>query len=87
MAYVFLLLAISCDVTASSLLKSTVGFTRLWPTAAVLTGYVLSFVFLSQAVKSIRTDCDADVLLFKVHQHGNGACHTGERTCFYRHFG
>lgn len=53
MAYVFLLLAISSDVFASSLLKSTVGLTRFWPTAAVLTGYVLSFVFLSQAVKSI----------------------------------
>jgi small multidrug resistance pump len=53
MAYVFLLLAISSDVTASSLLKSTVGFTRVWPTAAVLTGYVLSLVFLSLAVKSI----------------------------------
>ena len=32
-------------------------------------------------------DCDADVLLFKVHQHGNGACHTGNRTCFFRRFG
>jgi len=32
-------------------------------------------------------DCDVDVLLFKVHQHGSGACHTGERTCFYRRFG
>ena len=32
-------------------------------------------------------DCDEDVLLFKVVQHGSGACHTGERTCFYRRFG
>jgi len=32
-------------------------------------------------------DCDADVLLFKVVQHGKGACHTGERTCFFRRFG
>ena len=53
MAYVFLLLAISSDVFASGLLKSTVGFTRLWPTVAVLTGYVLSLVFLSLAVKTI----------------------------------
>jgi small multidrug resistance pump len=53
MAYVFLLLAISSDVTASSLLKSTDGFTRLWPSAAVLTGYVLSLLFLSLAVKTI----------------------------------
>jgi small multidrug resistance pump len=53
MAYVFLLLAIAAEVVATSLLKSTEGFTRLWPTAAVLAGYVVSFVFLSQAVKSI----------------------------------
>jgi phosphoribosyl-AMP cyclohydrolase/phosphoribosyl-ATP pyrophosphohydrolase/phosphoribosyl-AMP cyclohydrolase len=32
-------------------------------------------------------DCDGDVLLFKVEQEGRGACHTGERTCFYRTFG
>ena len=28
-----------------------------------------------------------DVLLFVVEQEGKGACHTGERTCFYRSFG
>jgi phosphoribosyl-AMP cyclohydrolase len=32
-------------------------------------------------------DCDADVLLFKIDQDGGGACHTGERSCFYRAFG
>ena len=53
MAYVFLVLAITAEVVATSLLKSTDGFTRLWPTAATLTGYVVSFVFLSQAVKQI----------------------------------
>ena len=31
-------------------------------------------------------DCDGDTLLFKVVQEGQGACHTGERTCFYRSF-
>jgi phosphoribosyl-AMP cyclohydrolase len=40
-----------------------------------------------QDVREAYYDCDADVLLFKVHQHGRGACHTGERTCFYRSFG
>jgi len=28
-----------------------------------------------------------DTLLFKVDQEGRGACHTGERSCFYRAFG
>ncbi|MBN1587630.1 MAG: phosphoribosyl-AMP cyclohydrolase [Candidatus Omnitrophica bacterium] len=36
-----------------------------------------------QTVKEILYDCDADALLFKVHQEGV-ACHTGERSCFYR---
>ena len=34
-----------------------------------------------------RYDCDGDTLLFLVEQHGNGACHTGERTCFFRRLG
>ncbi|NMO50846.1 multidrug efflux SMR transporter [Actinoplanes sp. TBRC 11911] len=54
MAYVFLLGAISAEVVATSLLKSTDGFTRLWPTVAVLGGYAISFVALSQAVKGVQ---------------------------------
>jgi len=37
-----------------------------------------------QFVHSIHYDCDGDALLVIVDQHGRGACHTGERTCFYR---
>jgi phosphoribosyl-AMP cyclohydrolase len=37
-----------------------------------------------QLVKEILYDCDADTLLIKVVQVGAGACHTGNRTCFYR---
>ena len=37
-----------------------------------------------QLVKEILYDCDADTLLVKVEQVGKGACHTGNRTCFYR---
>lgn len=37
-----------------------------------------------QEVREIFYDCDADTLLVKIIQHGGGACHTGERTCFYR---
>ncbi len=37
-----------------------------------------------QLVKEILYDCDEDTLLIKVKQVGSGACHTGNRTCFYR---
>lgn len=37
-----------------------------------------------QKVKEIRYDCDKDTLLIKVEQVGGVACHTGERSCFYR---
>ncbi len=32
----------------------------------------------------LRYDCDADAVLVRVRMEGTGACHTGERTCFYR---
>jgi phosphoribosyl-AMP cyclohydrolase len=38
-----------------------------------------------QRVKDILYDCDQDTLLIKVEQTGP-ACHTGERTCFFRRF-
>ena len=39
-----------------------------------------------QLVREARYDCDGDVLLFVVEQQGNGACHTGEFSCFFRAF-
>jgi phosphoribosyl-AMP cyclohydrolase/phosphoribosyl-ATP pyrophosphohydrolase/phosphoribosyl-AMP cyclohydrolase len=40
-----------------------------------------------QFVREAYYDCDGDTLLFVVEQEGKGACHTGERSCFYRAFG
>ena len=37
-----------------------------------------------QWVKEAFYDCDGDVLLFVVDQEGDGACHTGEYSCFFR---
>jgi phosphoribosyl-AMP cyclohydrolase len=36
-----------------------------------------------QHVQWLRYDCDSDVLLIGIIQDG-AACHTGERSCFYR---
>ena len=36
-----------------------------------------------QHIKSIKYDCDGDTILLEVEQVG-GACHTGNRTCFFR---
>ena len=40
-----------------------------------------------QWIRGAWYDCDGDVLLFRVHQEGRGACHTGARSCFFRPFG
>jgi phosphoribosyl-AMP cyclohydrolase len=40
-----------------------------------------------QYVRSALYDCDMDVVLLLVEQEGRGACHTGERSCFFRAFG
>jgi phosphoribosyl-AMP cyclohydrolase len=37
-----------------------------------------------QKVKSVRLDCDEDVILLEVEQHGGIACHTGRHSCFFR---
>ena len=37
-----------------------------------------------QRVKSVRTDCDNDVVLITIEQVGGIACHTGRHSCFYQ---
>jgi phosphoribosyl-AMP cyclohydrolase len=38
----------------------------------------------TQRVVEMRIDCDQDAVWIKVEQAGDGACHTGRRSCFYR---
>ncbi|MDN5842303.1 MAG: phosphoribosyl-AMP cyclohydrolase [Alcaligenaceae bacterium] len=38
----------------------------------------------TQTIHEIRLDCDGDVLLLSVTQHGGIACHTGREHCFFR---
>jgi phosphoribosyl-AMP cyclohydrolase/phosphoribosyl-ATP pyrophosphohydrolase/phosphoribosyl-AMP cyclohydrolase len=40
-----------------------------------------------QLIQGASYDCDGDTLLFSVDQQGGGACHTGNRSCFFRSFG
>jgi phosphoribosyl-AMP cyclohydrolase len=37
-----------------------------------------------QKVKSVRLDCDNDVVLLEVEQSGGMACHTGRHSCFFQ---
>ena len=40
----------------------------------------------TQKIKSMRLDCDGDVMLIKIEQTGGIACHTGRQSCFYKEF-
>jgi len=43
--WIYLALAIGSEVLATSSLKSTEGFTKLWPSMFVLVGYSAAFFF------------------------------------------
>ncbi len=40
-----------------------------------------------QFIRQASYDCDGDTLVFVVEQEGKGACHTGNKSCFFRSFG
>ncbi|UDF36356.1 UNVERIFIED_ORG: QacE family quaternary ammonium compound efflux SMR transporter [Shinella sp. XGS7] len=52
-SYLYLGIAIVAEVIATSALKSSESFTRLWPSLLTLAGYVLAFYFLSLTLRSI----------------------------------
>lgn len=57
MTYLLLFGAIFAEVISTSLLKSTEGFTRLWPTAICLLGYGASFLLLAVSIsRGMQTD-------------------------------
>lgn len=51
--WLFLLAAIISEVTATSSLKASAGFTKILPSVVVVVGYALSFYFLSLVLKAI----------------------------------
>jgi small multidrug resistance pump len=55
--YLFLICAIVAEVVATSLLKSTEGFSRLLPTVACLVGYAIAFALLALSIsRGMQTD-------------------------------
>lgn len=54
-AYLYLGIAIVAEVAATTALKASDGFARLWPSVAVVIGYAVAFYFLSLTLKTIPT--------------------------------
>lgn len=53
--YLYLVIAITAEVTATTTLKATEGFTRPLPTLVTLVGYGISFFFLSLVLRVLPT--------------------------------
>jgi len=53
--YLILGLAIVAEVIATSSLKSSEGFTRLWPSVVTLLGYAIAIFLLSLTLKTLPT--------------------------------
>jgi small multidrug resistance pump len=51
--WMFLFIAIVSEVIATSALKATAEFTKLWPSIIVVVGYVSAFYFLSLTLRTI----------------------------------
>ena len=53
MNWLYLGIAIVCEVVATSSLKASEGFTRLWPSVIVVVGYAAAFYCLSLTLRTI----------------------------------
>lgn len=51
--FIYLTMAIVAEVIATTMLKASEGFTRLWPSLAVVVGYAVAFWGLSMVVKTM----------------------------------
>ena len=54
MYYLFLYLAIVCEVVATAALKACDGFTKLWPSVIVVVCYGLTLYFFAMCVRQIN---------------------------------
>ncbi|MFF2849248.1 DMT family transporter [Streptomyces sp. NPDC058001] len=53
MGYVLLAGAIAAEVGATTAMKYSEGFSRLWPSVITVTGYVIAFALLAQTLKTV----------------------------------
>ena len=51
--WALLLVAILAETAATTALKASEGFTRLWPSVVVVTGYALAFYLLAKTMRTI----------------------------------
>ena len=51
--WIFLIVAIISEVIATSALKESDGFSKLWPSLIVIVGYSLAFYLLSLTLRTI----------------------------------
>ncbi|MCC6293497.1 MAG: multidrug efflux SMR transporter [Bryobacterales bacterium] len=51
--WVYLVAAIGAEVVATSALKASEGFSRLWPSLVVVAGYGIAFYCLSMTLRTI----------------------------------
>ncbi|MFJ8823482.1 DMT family transporter [Streptomyces sp. NPDC102467] len=54
MGYVLLAGAIAAEVAATTAMKYSEGFSRLWPSLVTVTGYVIAFALLAQTLKTVQ---------------------------------
>ncbi|MCG7366193.1 SMR family transporter [Pantoea sp. ACRSH] len=55
MTYLYLFIAIVAEVIATSSLKTSESFTRLWPVVVSLVGYSIAFYFLALVLRTMPT--------------------------------
>ncbi|GAB2924357.1 DMT family transporter [Streptomyces mayteni] len=53
MVYVTLAAAIASEIVATTLMKYSDGFSRLWPSVGTVAGYLVAFALLAQVLKSM----------------------------------
>jgi len=53
MAWIMLAIAIAAEIVATTSLKQSDGFSKLWPSVVTIIGYVIAFWLVGQALKTI----------------------------------